>query len=100
MAATLDRPLIDLEADDLRPVATVARDRTGKRPSPASIWRWIHKGNRGGKLEAVFLTGVWHTTAAAFADFIRRQTAAALGASDRPSQGVTDDELRANGLLP
>jgi len=99
MLATDVRSLIDLESDDLRPVWIVARDRTGRRPSPATVWRWVRKGVRGGRLEAVFLQGVWHTTSAAFADFIRRQTAAALNLPPNEPVIASDDALRAVGLL-
>lgn len=99
MLASDVRSYIDLESDDLRPVWIVARDRTGKRPSPATVWRWVRKGIRGGRLEAVFLQGVWQTTPAAFADFIRRQTAAALNTPPDAPVIANDDALRAVGLL-
>jgi hypothetical protein len=88
---------IDLTTDQLRPVAQVAADCTGRRPSPASVWRWTRKGTRGGRLEAYYVHGVWCTTPEAFADFIRRQTDAALAtpAADEPD----DEQLRAAGLL-
>ena len=88
---------IDLESASLRPVSLIARERTGKRPSPATVWRWCKKGIRGGvKLEAVNIFGSWHTTSEAFAEFLRAQTAVAMA---EPS-GCTDDELRSVGLLP
>lgn len=99
MHASLDAPSIDLEnSTDVRPVAHVAEKLSGKRPSPATVWRWVRKGVRGGKLEAVFLRGVWQTTPAAFADFIRRQTAAALAPS-APDVDASDDALKAMGIL-
>lgn len=89
---------IDLQTADLRPVSLIARDRLGKRPSPATVWRWCKRGVRGGvKLEAVNVSGSWHTTAEAFAEFLRRQTAQAL--APRESEGATDEALEAAGLL-
>ncbi len=97
--------LIDLERDDLRPVAEIAQERTGKRPPPGTVWRWRLRGCHGAKLEAVFVHGRWCTTAEAFADFIRRQTAAAINAreaSDVDSgerDEATDRRLKKAGLI-
>jgi len=67
------------------------------------VWRWILKGVCGGtvKLEAVRCGRQWRTTDAAFDDFLRAQTAAALSrgqhASDIPD--ADDAALEAAGLL-
>src|SRR5436305_10674618 len=79
LSAPLTR-LIDLENDDLRPVAEIAKERTGKRPPPGTVWRWRLNGCHGEKLEMVLCSGCWCTTTAAFADWIRRQTDAAQAA--------------------
>lgn len=81
MSATLfpSAPLIDVEHDELIPVRTLAKRSIGRDISPACLWRWIRKGVRGVKLEAVTLMGVWHSTPAAFGAFITQQTAAAMG---------------------
>lgn len=97
-------PQIDLEHDQLLPVAEACRRVTGKPASPQKIWRWRLKGCRGVKLEAVLLSGVWHTTSKAFAAFIRGQTQAAIEASaaeaGQEERGtVTERRLRAAGLL-
>lgn len=89
--------LPDILSGTLIPVAVVAKRRTGSRPSRATIWRWINKGTRGGKLDAVHHGGQWRTTAEAFDDFLSRQTEAARY-SETP-QNATDDDLRAAGLL-
>jgi len=77
--------LIDLETDHLLPVNQLVKERLGRRLSPATLWRWTHKGiNVGGqriRLEAYRVSGVWCTTPAALAAFIRVQTDAALSAS-------------------
>lgn len=82
----------------LEHVAIVAKRRTGKRPHPSSIWRWVKKGVRGGsiKLRAIYHAGYWQTTDAAFDAFLQAQTQAAFAQSDG---NVTDDELKAAGLL-
>jgi len=99
MQTTLERPTtIDLEtATDLRPVSLIARNLTGKRPSPSTVWRWVKRGNRGGKLDAVMIGGSWHTTPGAFAAFVSRQTAAAF--TETSSVDASDATLAAAGLL-
>lgn len=98
--------IIDLEHDDLRPVAEIAAERTGRRPPPGTVWRWRLKGCHGEKLEAVLVHGVWCTTVSAFADFIRRQTAAAMANCKGASESETPErderktrQLQAAGLL-
>jgi hypothetical protein len=94
----MDQPLPPLThtPEQLQPVPTVAEQRTGRRPSPATCWRWIRRGTRGGRLRASYIHGRWYTTPSDFDDFIRRQTEAALApAVPTPS----DIELRALGLL-
>lgn len=90
-----DNNLLDGE---LAHVATVAKKRTGKRPHPSSVWRWCKKGMRGGtiKLQAIYHSGYWQTTDAAFDAFLQAQTEAAF--SQEPAD-VSDAELSAAGLL-
>ena len=89
----------DLLSGVLSHVAMIAKQRTGRKPSPATIWRWCKKGLRGGsiRLQAIYHGGYWQTTDAAFNEFLKRQTDAAL--SQAPADDVSDDELRAAGLL-
>ena len=84
----------------LEHVASVAKRRTGKRPHPSSIWRWVKKGMRGGtiKLPAIYHSGYWQTTDAAFDSFLQAQTEAAFADSETDGN-VSDDELKAAGLL-
>jgi len=94
--------LIDLENDTLEPVSTVAKRVTGKRPSPPTVWRWCRHGVRSGtvKLEAICYAGSWHTTPAAFAQFLRDQTAAAMNRNAGDHTPTCDDAaLVAAGLL-
>lgn len=103
MSATLSHELDGLLAGQLGPVTRIAQHRTGRRPSPATIWRWCRKGLRGGvRLTAVFHSGAWHTTDRAFEQFLLDQTLAQqdrdpTGAADRSA--ASDDALRAAGLL-
>lgn len=97
---------IDLENDKLVPVNELCRKTLGKRVAPATLWRWLKKGVRGGiKLEAVQAAGVWCSTPAAFAKFLRAQTAACLHTEssddDSPAERSeeTADALRKAGVL-
>ncbi|MCC9606212.1 DUF1580 domain-containing protein [Blastopirellula sp. JC732] len=84
---------------DLRPVAAIAQQITGKRPSGPTTWRWIKKGvDRGIKLLAVPCNGRWNTTEAAFRDFLARR-ADSLRQSATPTPEVDDETLRVAGLL-
>ncbi len=90
---------IDLEADELIPIGDLTKKRLGKRVSPATIWRWRLKGVKAGgvtvKLEAVRVAGAWHTTAAAFAEFISKQTEAANAVHQmEPSERSESTERR------
>jgi hypothetical protein len=96
--------LIDPEHDDLVPVRQLAKQRLGKTISPSCLWRWLRKGVRGCRLEAVQVMGVWHTTPAAFGAFIAGQTAAAMAgdrdpATPAPRTAEKEARLRAAGLL-
>lgn len=87
-----------LENGKLEPIGTVAQRCLGTRPSRPTIWRWTKKGVTGGiRLRAVFCDG-WRTTEAAFRDFLEKRTEAML-LDNEPVPDVSDDELRANGLL-
>ena len=96
--------LIDIEVDDLRPVNDFVKARFGKRISPATNWRWRLKGVNGAKLECVRFGGCWCTTRAAFADFIRVQTANCQpvmldSAAPTERSAATTAKLKASGLI-
>jgi hypothetical protein len=96
--------LIDAENDTLTAVRTLAKQRLGKNIAPSTIWRWVRKGSRGCKLEAVQVLGSWHTTPEAFGAFITGQTASAMGrdadpATPAPRSPAKEAKLRAAGLL-
>ena len=80
----------------LRPIPQQAERLTGKRPSPATVWRWLRKGCRGVKLNALMLGGQWLCTEDDFREFLRGQTEAQFA---RTSGGASDEELEAVGLL-
>ncbi|MEZ5398001.1 MAG: DUF1580 domain-containing protein [Bryobacterales bacterium] len=99
---------IDLERDELVPLAKLIECRLGHRPSPATLWRWRLKGVRIGdkriRLECVRVGGVWYSTLGAWAAFIAAQTKAttAREMSDLPNPMRTPEiecQLRDQGLL-
>lgn len=94
--------VIDLESDRLEPINVIAHRRTGRKVSPSTLHRWRLKGVKGAKLEAVYVSGLWCTTEAAFADFLRRQTEAANAActGETSRTPATERRLRDAGLLP
>ena len=80
---------IDLDHDELVTLGEACR-LLPRRRSPATLWRWRTSGvlvnGRRIRLECVRVGGQWHTTRAAFSEFLRTQTDAALPSSS------TDDE--------
>lgn len=88
-----------LDRGQLARVSIIAERRTGRRPAPSTVWRWAQKGLRGGqvRLACLFHSGAWMTTPAAFEQFIADQTRLQVETSSE--HDVTDDELRAGGLL-
>ena len=82
---------IDLEKDELTPVATIYKARTGKRLNPPTLWRWLRKGCHGVRLEAVPVNGVWCSTPRAYAAFLEEQAAARLATPIESSPSPRDD---------
>lgn len=93
MAATADCEL--LETGTLEPVSLLARRLSGRRPSPATVWRWVVKGTAQGILPSLKLYGAPHTTEAAFRAWLRGEFAPATAAD----VDASDESLRAAGLL-
>jgi hypothetical protein len=91
--------LPDVLSGQLEHVATVAKRKTGRKPSPQTIWRHCKKGLRGGtiRLQAIFHNGYWQTTDAAFDAFLMAQTDAAM--NQQPTSESDDAALKAAGLL-
>lgn len=97
-------PAIDPATDVLRPVNVFVRATFGKPASPATRWRWRLKGVNGVKLPMVRFGSEWCTTEAAFAEFVRAQTANCSPATldtDAPTErsAATQKKLAAAGLI-
>ena len=95
---------INIETDELVPLGELARQRLGKRPSPATLWRWRLHGVNGAKLAVVKSGGCWMTTPAAFGEFLRLQTANSQPQTldtDAPTErsAATKAKLKAAGLV-
>lgn len=97
---------IDVENDELIPVLDLVQQRLGRRLAPSTTWRWITKGvqvrGTAVKLQAVRVGGTWCTSRPAFADFLRRQTSAALHPAEQASEERPESvrrRLRDAGLL-
>lgn len=102
MRALECRLSLDPDADDLRPVSQLMHDLTGRRPSPATLWRWCSRGtSRAGVLPSLTVFGTRHTTREALVEWLRRGSEVAPVAapeSDARDQ-ATDRRLRSAGLL-
>lgn len=96
MVTTTNDPL---SVGTLQPVTKILSDITGRRPSPASVWRWHAKGTaRNGKLPTVMLYGAVCSTEAAVRAWLAGQFAPTpLPAIELPT--ADDAALRAAGLL-
>ena len=74
---------IDLSTDKLITLYEACRILP-KRPNPSTLWRWRSRGVQvdGQRicLECVRVGRSWYTTRAAFAEFMKQQTAAAASA--------------------
>jgi len=95
-------PLDLSEHDDLRPVSLLARELTGRRPSPATIWRWCVKGTaRAGRLPALTVFGSWHSTREALVEWLRRGSERSAVPNDPPADrpASTERRLKEAGLL-
>ena len=93
--------------DRLTPLNLAIRTRMHRDFNPSTSWRWCTLGIAGPDGERIRLQ-VWyvgrkpHTTQAAISDWLNKVTEARLAKIDRKqklSQDVSDDELRAAGLL-
>jgi len=92
-------------AEQLTPLSQLLTRVLGKRPAPATMWRWLNLGVKVGdqrvKLDAVRIGCKLYSTAEAVADFIAAQNPAP--AEDAPTDGErsaeTRDRLQAAGLI-
>jgi hypothetical protein len=101
--------MIDINAETLLTLTQAARlrpaSRNGRATHKSSVYRWIARGLRGHKLEAVRLGGTLYTSREALQRWAERLTdgpsqtpAAAGGSTRRRSAQVADDELDRLGL--
>ncbi|OAI56444.1 hypothetical protein AYO47_02065 [Planctomyces sp. SCGC AG-212-M04] len=91
----IQESVTEVDQPQRRPVAQIAVELTGRRPAPATVWRLIHKGVRGGiKLQATMCFGVWMCSKEEFLAFLREQTAAALKQAPAALDETTDARLR------
>lgn len=87
--------MIDLEHENLIPIRDVPRQipprRSGRRVHVSAVYRWIGRGLRGAKLEAIKIGGTTYTSLEALQRFGER-----LGANpvDRPSADVATPRAR------
>jgi hypothetical protein len=81
---------------NLVPISVLAERLIGKRPSPATVWRWMRKGSRGSRLTATMVMGRWCCTDEQFKQFL-----AGTSASQPTAEPVAADDraLKAAGLL-
>jgi|GEM_PF-3831216 hypothetical protein len=87
--------------EELLPVNFLCRKHLRKRNSPATNYRWVHRGKRGRKLRAYRIGGCLRCTESEFLSFLHHQAV-----SDGPAKGdasvtanASDEALRAAGLL-
>jgi hypothetical protein len=92
---------IDLQHEELLTLSSACR-LLPRVPSPATLWRWRTKGvlvnGQRIRMTCVRAGGVWYTTRNSFAEFLRRQTEAALSepiASDDQEQDERTEEKSA-----
>jgi hypothetical protein len=110
-AGHFDRPhaenctMIDPFLEDLLTLSEAARLLPG-RPHTSTLWRWIHKGIKGCRLESIFVGGTRRTSKQALGRFFAATTAAADGTAPivrTPTQrekaiAAAEKELAAAGI--
>src|SRR5262245_26557389 len=101
--------MLDLDTDHLFPLRDVPRQlppsRRGKPVNLSTVLRWVLKGVRGVRLEAVMLGGTWYTSRAALREFTERLTARAVPAgvgfrppsASRRASALAERQLEARG---
>jgi Protein of unknown function (DUF1580) len=75
--------MLDLTAETLLPLSRAARvlpaSRRGRPVNVSTLFRWVTKGTRGVRLEALRLGGQWFTSEEALRRFAARLTERSLG---------------------
>ena len=92
---------IDIETDDVRPVAELMKQLTGRRPSPPTVWRWCERGTkRQGVLPSVSIFGSRHTTREALQEWLSRGSGPTPPSPEPAERSeATSRRLKAAGLL-
>jgi hypothetical protein len=94
---------VDPGSDELRPVVELFNALTGKRPSPATVWRICTRGNkRAGKLPALKVLGAWHSTRPTLLQWLQAGADRSVrGVEGRSTKRVasTEKRLREAGLI-
>ena len=70
--------MIDPFSEQMLTLSEAARLLPG-RPHTSTLWRWIHKGIKGCRLESIFVGGTRRTSREALERFFAATTAAANG---------------------
>lgn len=93
--------MINLGDPGLRPIHGLIEARIGKRISAPCLWRWVHKGVNGVRLETVRIGGRQFSTEAALTRFFELQNVPPEQVQDAP-EGRTPEtagKLAAAGLV-
>jgi hypothetical protein len=69
---------VQMEIANSLPIIKAVEKVTGQRPHVQTVRRWVKKGCRGVRLNALFVNGSYLTTIQAVEDFFRATTEARL----------------------
>jgi hypothetical protein len=75
--------MIDIHSEHMLTIAEAARELPG-RPHVSTLWRWIQRGCRGVRLEAILIGGIRYTSRESLQRFCDSITAAADGLPASP----------------
>ena len=74
-----------MEIANSLPIIKAVEKVTGQRPHVQTVRRWVKKGCRGVRLNALFVNGSYLTTIQAVEEFFRATTEARLESVEAPS---------------
>lgn len=75
--------MIDIQAETIVSISEAPQHIPG-RPSMATVWRWVLKGTRAGKLESILIGGRRYTSLEKIQMFAEQSTATAAADGDTP----------------
>lgn len=99
--------MVDIHSEKLISVVQAASlippSRSGRATHTSTIIRWIHRGSRGRRLEAVRIGGCWYTSIEALARFAeftppREDAATTTSRSSQSHARRANEELEKLGL--